>query len=153
MTKPSDDRAITSTQFARKEHKAVEVGGPAATDADATDKSEEDQQKIKVRALRTFHEDAGMKGKLLQPGDEFECNKLRAAELRANGLIEYANEHDDKAIHGEVDSKKIAERVERQQKAGELPEHHKTTPLRNPELKLGEVDDSATDKSGKPAKK
>lgn len=152
MSKHSGEPAITSTQFAREEHKSIEVGGAVASNAETARKADEDQQKIKVKALRSFHEDADRKGKLLQPGDEFDCNKLRAAELRANGLIEYVNESDDKAIHGEQDSKKIAERVERQQKAGELPEQHKTTPLRNPKLDLADVDpkdDPRADKSSK----
>lgn len=137
----SDKPEPITTQFAKKEHTAVEVGGNPAPEENPAD-----QQKIKVRALRTFHESADLKGNLVHPGDEFDCPRGRAAQLRANGLIEYASASDEKDIHGEADAKAIAARIKHRTDAEQAVEQHKTTPLRNPEMKLGEVPDSKTSK-------
>jgi hypothetical protein len=140
-----ETKPITTTTFAKPD-RTIEFGG----NAQDAEQNQDDQQKISVRALRTFHENPSLKGNVLHPGDEFECPRVRAAELRANGLIEYVNEGDEKTIHGEIGAKATRERVERQTEASKLPEQHKTTPLRNPKLELGTVDESAKpDKYGK----
>jgi ribosomal protein S19E (S16A) len=96
-------------------------------------------QAVSVKALRSFHKDGDMKGEVVGPeSDPFEVPRHRAAQLRANGLIEYAKDGDDVAIHGEVDAKRIAEKVRLQTAASALPANSKTTPLRNPEVKLAE---------------
>lgn len=149
-------KPITSTQFAKKEDRTVQVGAnPTPSVETATASAARDQQndqKIKVRALRTFHENANMHGKMVQPGDEFECQRGRAAELRANGLIEYVSDGHDKEIHGEIDAKRIGDRVSREQEMAKLPENAKTTPLRNPELKLADVP-AGSDRPEKTGKK
>lgn len=149
-----ETKPITSTQFARKEDRTVQVGAnPTPGVETATDGAARDQQNdqmIKVRALRTFHENANMHGRMVQPGHEFDCQRGRAAELRANGLIEYVSDDHDKEIHGEIDAKRIGDRVKREQEQAKLPENSTTTPLRNPALPLADVDES---KAGKPGKK
>lgn len=125
-----------TTQFANKDH-TVEFG---ASDGPDKARNAENEQTIKVRALRSFHQDAHMQGEMLKPGTEFDCPRGRAAELRANGLIEYVSDGDAKTIHGEEGAKKIDERVKREQEQGKILERNLGTPLRNPELKLAEVD-------------
>lgn len=127
--------AITETEFTRKDKVGVETGTrPDAVKADA-----KDDQSIKVRALRTFHKEENMQGDMTKPGDEFDCPRSRAAQLRANGLIEYVNDKDGVRIHGEDGDAKISEQVARDAKLREMPEKHKGTPLRNPELKLADA--------------
>jgi hypothetical protein len=99
-------------------------------------------QVVTVRALKIFHKNGDMRGEMTSPGEEFEAERSRAAQLRANGLIEYVNETDGHAIHGEVDAKRIDEKVALQAKAGAIPANSKTTPLRNPEVKLADVKDT-----------
>lgn len=96
-------------------------------------------QTVSVRALKTFHKDGNMQGDMTTLGDEFEVDRHRAAQLRANGLIEYANESDGHAIHGEIDSKRLDEKVRLQVEQSKIPENSKGTPLRNPEIKLAEA--------------
>jgi len=148
----ADDPKPITTQFANKENRSIEFGGGPASGQEGAQHNPENDQKISVRALRTFHEHENMHGKQVHPGDEFECTRGRAAELRANGLIEYVSDGEAAKIHGEVGAKKIDERVKREQDQAKIPERHKTSPLRNPELKLGEVDpkdDPREDKSDK----
>lgn len=96
-------------------------------------------QLVRVRALRTFHKDGSMQGDLVSSGDVFDIARGRAAELRANGLIAYDSDADGKAIHGEVDAAKMDERIDREDQQRKIADRHKTSPLRNPELKLAEV--------------
>ena len=98
-------------------------------------------QVVTVRALKTFHKDGDLRGDMSAPGDEFEVDRSRAAQLRANGLIEYVSESDGHAIHGEVDAKRLDEKAAMQAKAGAIPANSKGTPLRNPEVKLADVKD------------
>lgn len=99
-------------------------------------------QTVSVKALRTFHKDGNMKGDLVDPDSPpFIVDRQRAAQLRANGLIEYTNEADARAIHGEVGAKALDERAARQDAAGKIPGHSKGAPLLNPEVKLAEVKD------------
>jgi hypothetical protein len=96
-------------------------------------------QKVTVKALKTFHKHANMQGDMVHPGDEFETHRSRAAELRANGLIEYSSEADGHSVHGEQDAKRLDEKLKRQAELSKIPENSKTTPLRNPEVKLAEA--------------
>jgi hypothetical protein len=94
-------------------------------------------QVVSVKALRSFHKDGDMKGEVVGPdSDAFEVPRSRAAQLRANGLIEYAKEADGVAIHGEAEAKKFAEKVKAQSENTKLPDNSRTTPLINPEVKL-----------------
>lgn len=106
--------------------------------ADKRDTSRD--QMVSVKALKSFHKDGDMKGEVVGPDSPaFDVPRWRAAQLRANFLIEYANDSDDKAIHGEADAKRIADRVKAIAEQTKLPANSKTTPLRNPEMKLAEV--------------
>ena len=103
--------------------RALSTGTPdAAASTDAA-------QQVTVRALGTFHSDGNMQGALCAPGDTFTCDRLRAAQLRANGLVEYVSGDDEKAIHGEIDARAITERVEQRKQAGVIADRNKTTPL------------------------
>lgn len=46
---------------------------------------------ILVRARRYFRKDAGGVGAMVRPGDEFELPAGRAAQLRDEGMVEYAS--------------------------------------------------------------
>lgn len=133
-----------------KPARQIEVGKePAVTDQPVENKRDTSgDQTVTVRALRVFHKDGDMKGEMSSPGDEFEVDRGRAAQLRANGLIEYVNEDDDHAIHGQVDASRISERVAQQTAAAKIPPNSKGAPLRNPEVKLAEL---PADKGGKQA--
>ncbi|MDB5733347.1 MAG: hypothetical protein JWQ03_3242, partial [Variovorax sp.] len=50
--------------------------------------------RVSVKALKSFMGDEGMKSPDSEP---FEVTRNRAAELRANGLVEYASEADEDA--------------------------------------------------------
>lgn len=103
--------------------RAVSTGAAnATTNADAA-------QQVTVRALGSFHPDGNMQGALCAPGDTFTTDRLRAAQLRANGLVEYVSDDDEKAIHGEIEAKAIAERVEQRKQASVISDRNKTTPL------------------------
>jgi hypothetical protein len=153
----TEDTKPITTQFAKPD-RTVEVGAhptagvETASGHTAVARDQSGDQKIKVRALRTFHEQADMKGKMVAFGDEFETSRDRAAQLRANGLIEYVDASHAKDIHGEEGAKKIEERVKREQEMTKIPERNLGTPLRNPELKLAEVDPK-TDPKAKAAEK
>jgi hypothetical protein len=96
-------------------------------------------QTVIVKALKTFHRDGDMQGEMVgSSSPAFELPRWRAAQLRANGLIEYANEGDGHAIHGEVEAKRIDEKVKMQAELTKLPENSKGTPLRNPEIKMAD---------------
>jgi hypothetical protein len=100
-------------------------------------------QTVSVKALRTFHKDGDMKGDVVTPDSPpFTVDRQRAAQLRANGLIEYTNDSDAHAIHGEAGAKALDDRAARQAKASEIPANSRGTPLRNPEIKLADVKDA-----------
>lgn len=114
---------------------------PAITGAPAKNDLPGDGEMVKVRALRTFHKDGFMLGEMVRAGDPpFDIPRGRAAELRANGLIAYESADDDRAIHGEAGAAKIAESVQRDADARRMPDRHKTAPLRNPEVRLADVE-------------
>lgn len=138
----------TTTQFAKPD-RTVEFGAGQAGDGTAGNR---DDQTIQVRALRTFHKEENMRGKMVAPGEEFDCPRGRAAQLRANGLIEYVDAAHAKEIHGEEGAAKIEERVAREQAMGKIDEKDKGSPLRNPELKLAEVDPKDDPRSDKAKK-
>jgi hypothetical protein len=48
-------------------------------------------QTVRVRAKGFVHKDGVMMGELANPGDEFTVERIRGAELRANGIVEYAD--------------------------------------------------------------
>lgn len=118
------------------------------TSVDTSDKRDTSRdQLVSVKALKCFHKDGDMKGEVVGPDSPaFDVPRWRAAQLRANFLIEYSNDSDDKAIHGEADAKRIADRVKAIAEQTKLPANSKTTPLRNPEVKLADVE------KAKPAK-
>jgi hypothetical protein len=100
-------------------------------------------QTVSVKALRTFHKDGDMKGEVVTPeSPPFTVDRQRAAQLRANGLIEYTNDSDAHAIHGEAGAKLLDDRAARQAEASKIPANSKGTPLRNPEVKLADVKDA-----------
>ncbi len=139
MSEDNKPAPITTTQFAKADH-TVETGGSVAN-VNGVARDQSGDQTVSVKALRTFHKGEHMQGEMVKPGDTFDVSRGRAAELRANGLIEYANESDDKAIHGEAGAKKFAERQRLDTEARDTVSKNKTTPLRNPELKLAKVAD------------
>lgn len=110
-----------------------------STNAPPRDAKED--KKISVKALARFHEHADMKGKLLDVGDTFETHQSRAAELRANGLVEYTNESDGKDIHGN-DHDRLNARAKDRAEQGKIDDRNKTTALRNPAVKLGDAGDN-----------
>jgi hypothetical protein len=67
------------------------AGATADPKADAKDK---DPNMLDLVATGSFHRDGNFQGPLLQAGDAFSADRIRAADLRANGLVRYA---DDKA--------------------------------------------------------
>lgn len=123
--------------------RAITTGAQDAAAKDAADKAAakeaEDRQQISVRALGSFHAEGDMRGDLCKPGDTFTVDRLRASQLRANGLVEYVNEEDGKRIHGEVDAAAITERVAQRRAASEIPANSRTTPLRNPQLGIADL--------------
>jgi hypothetical protein len=97
-------------------------------------------QLVSVKALKHFHKDADLQGEVVGPDSPaFDVPRHRAAQLRANGLIAYASDTDAAAIHGDVDAKRIDEKVRLQTEASKLPANSKGTPLRNPEVKLADL--------------
>jgi hypothetical protein len=126
------DETQPITSSSPKADRIVEVGGVENKRDNSGD------QTVSVKALKTFHKDGDLKGEMVGPDSPaFDVPRSRAAQLRANGLIEYANESDDHDIHGKVS--RIADKVKLQSKAGEIPANSRGTPLRNPEVKLADV--------------
>ena len=101
----------------------------------------EDNSTVSVTALARFSKDGNPHGELVDVGDTLDVTRSRAAELRANGLIEYASESDDKDIHGN-DAERHGERAKQRANQGKIDERNKSTPLRNPAVKLANLDDS-----------
>ncbi len=100
-------------------------------------------QTVSGQAPRTFHKDGDMKGEVVTPDSPpFTVDRQRAAQLRANSLIEYTNDVDAHAIHGEAGAKLLDDRAARQAEASKIPANSKGTPLRNPEVKLADVKDA-----------
>ena len=74
-----------------------------------------------------------MQGEVVGPESQpFDLPRSRAAQLRANGLIEYAKEGDAVAIHGEGDAQKIAAKVSAQAELSKLPANSRTTAASQP---------------------
>ena len=134
-----ETKAITSADLASQKP-PIEIGGVENKRDTSGD------QMVNVRAFKSFHKAADLTGPVAQPGDEFEVQRHRAAQLRANGLIEYVSESDDKAVHGEIDGKRIADKVKMQAEMSKIPENSRGTPLINPEIKMAE---RPADNSGK----
>jgi hypothetical protein len=74
-----------------------------ATDdkADAKSKNTSEQDSVDVIATGSFHEFPNMTGRLLQNGETFSTTRARAVELRANGLISYADAKAEKDASGD----------------------------------------------------
>jgi hypothetical protein len=54
-----------------------------------------DEQSIRVRARGSFHKQPDFTGGLVQAGDEFDVPRGRAAELRANELVDFVDKKDE----------------------------------------------------------
>lgn len=75
-------------------------------------RDESGDQMVSVKPLKTFHKHGGMTGEMVGPGSPaFDVPRHRAAQLRANGLIEYANDGDVSVIHADIDTKQPDEKV------------------------------------------
>lgn len=96
-------------------------------------------QMVRVRAVRAHHIGENMSGELIHPGNgeksEYDCLRLRAAQLRANGIIEYVDSAVGVKIHGEDLHKSFDEQIASQMEAEKIPASAKGTPLKNPALK------------------
>ena len=100
-------------------------------------RDESGDQSVSVRALKTFHKHGDMTGEVVTPESEaFDVPRTRAAQLRANGLVEYVRQEDAVAIHGEIDAKRLDQKARLQAENSKLPANSKATPLRHPEVKL-----------------
>ena len=97
-----------------------------------------DTQAVRVRALGSFHKDAGMQGEMTNHGDEFETSRERAAQLRANSLVEYVNEGDGREIHGEIEDKRLSERAKQTATTRGIRDKDKGAPLINPRVTMAE---------------
>lgn len=146
-----DPRAMTTDnlrggQSAQQQNAQHDQNTRVVTSSDAmalTDeqrqRQEHGQQKVSVRALRTVHKDGNLQGEVAQPGHEFETTRTRAAELRSHGIVEFTSDSDqDEAFKHSHPATAINERVKRDVESRKIPEQHKSSPLRNPELKLAE---------------
>lgn len=127
-------------QFARKDEQGTQVGtlgvGQALT--------EQDQQKVKVKPLRSYHDSEA--GKYVTPADDaYEVSRHRAAQLRANGLVEFENDGDEKDVVEAHVKKHMDASAARAHQPG-IAERDKATPLRNPKLNYAEPE---ADQGGK----
>lgn len=74
-------------------------------------RDESGDQMVSVKPLKTFHKHGDMTGEMVGPGSPaFDVPRHRAAQLRANGLVGYANDGDD-VIQSEIDTKQPDEKV------------------------------------------
>lgn len=114
---------------------AASAARPLTTESMRNDgadaRKRDDQQTVSVKALGIFHKDGGLDGERVNPGDTFDCSRSRAAELRANGLVEYTNESDEKDIHGD-DAERLSQRAKQRMEQGQIRDKDKGTPLKNP---------------------
>jgi hypothetical protein len=105
----------------------------------AQERSEHQGQKVSVKALRTVHKDPSLQGEVANPGDSFETTRGRAAELRSHGIVEFGSEQEERDAHfGQDHVASTSARLKADQEARKIPDMHKSSPLRNPELKLAE---------------
>src|SRR5689334_16113185 len=80
--------AITSPPPATKDRRMAVGAAPETPEGKPDgDGPAQDAQIVQVRALASFHKDGNFSGELAQLNDEFPCDRLRAAQLRANGLV------------------------------------------------------------------
>jgi hypothetical protein len=70
---------------------------PDATAAEKASAEAAGSDQISLIALGSFHEGEAFQGKLLQAGDTFTADRARAVQLRANGLVSYADPDAEKA--------------------------------------------------------
>lgn len=131
------DETQPITSSSPKADRIVEVGGVENKRDNSGD------QTVSVKALKTFHKDGDLKGEMVGPDSPaFDVPRSRAAQLRANGLIEYANESDDHDIHGKVDAARIADKVKLQADVGKIPANSRGKPLINPAIEMADVKDA-----------
>jgi hypothetical protein len=105
-------------------------------------------QKVRVKALHSFHKDGNMTGEMVGPDSEpFEVERSRAAELRASGLIEFEDESTAHDVHGKEAEQRVKERLAQEDKMRAIPENSKGTPLRNPKLEYADIDHEGKDTS------
>ena len=122
MSESTINRAPTPVQ-------PITTGGPAP------EPTAQDKQMVTVRALGVFHVNGDLNSdKMTTPGETFQTDRLRATQLRANGLVEFTSPDDDK-VH--ADNPVVAARVE-ERKAG-IADKNKSTPLRNPQLGVSDL--------------
>ncbi len=104
-------------------------------------------QMVSVKALKSFPKHGNnVAGEMVHPGEEFETHRQRAAELRANGLIEYGNESDAHAVHGKDGAEKLDAKLKADAEMREIPKNSRATPLVNPLIEMAE---KPADNSGK----
>lgn len=86
---PTDDAAGDTSQAAASQ---------ATNDAPAAErkKASAADNTVEVRAKGSFHGQGNFQGDLVHHGDTFVVDRGRAAELRANGLVEYTDESAEK---------------------------------------------------------
>ena len=143
-----DNKGFISGEAPRREG-SINVGRNPSEDI-STVESRRDQsgdQMVAVKAMKTFPKHGhDVNGEMVHPGDEFETHRHRAAELRANGLIEYANESDAHAVHGAEGAKKLDEKLKREAEMRDIPKNSLASPLVNPKIEMA---DAPLDASGK----
>lgn len=117
-----------TTEFGRNEpftgagHAADNTAAPLPADQQPGNGNEE---KVMVKPLRTFRGEEGLKG----PNDEaFEVRKSRAAELFANGLVDYQSDGDHSAMVEER-VKQQSEVTRRALAGGRMRDDQKSSPL------------------------
>lgn len=154
MAEKSEDKGFIGGEAPRREG-TINVGAnPSAEISTGISPGAENKrdtsgdQKVTVRALKTFPKHGHTAGDLemANPGDEFETHRHRAAELRANGLIEYPNDGDANTVHGEDGAKRLDARLKSDADLRKIPENSRGTPLRNPKIELADV---PADQSGR----
>lgn len=65
--------------------------------ADEPPAEKPDPNLVALIAIGSFHEQGNFQGRLLHGGDTFHAERSRAVELRANGLVRYADVEAEKA--------------------------------------------------------
>jgi len=81
-------KTAAADEAARTETETTTVKTDAVTD--------DRQDTVDLVATGSFYAEANMQGQLLQAGDTFTTTRARAVELRANGLVAYADESAEK---------------------------------------------------------
>jgi hypothetical protein len=96
--KPAAGSGQTVAGSGQQDVKAAEAK-PA--DAKPADDAQAETNTVDLIATGSFFEQPDMQGKLLQAGDKLTTDRIRAAELRAGGLVTYADEKMEKEAAAE----------------------------------------------------